>query len=66
MFDALRNNPALLVHGELSDILTEEIIVKMRARNPDLQIAMVPNRGHAPILNEQEAINAITDFIAKL
>jgi len=66
MFDALFNRPALLLHGALSDILTDEIIVKMRDRKPDLHVATIPNRGHAPLLDEQEAINAITDFIARL
>ena len=66
LFDALCDKPVLLLHGALSDILTEEIIVKMRDRQPDLNIATVPNRGHAPRLDEQEAINAITDFIARL
>ena len=66
LFDALCGKPVLLLHGALSDILTEEIIVKMRDRQPDLNIATVPNRGHAPLLDEQEAINAINDFIARL
>lgn len=66
MFDALRNKPTLLVHGKLSDILTEDIVVKMSARNPDLRVATVPNRGHAPLLNELEAVNAIKSYIAKL
>lgn len=66
MFEALRDKPTLLVHGELSDILTEDIIVKMRTRNPDLRLAKVPNRGHAPVLNEKEASKAITGLIASL
>ena len=66
MFDALRNKPTLLVHGKLSDILTEDIVVKMSARNPNLRVATVSNRGHAPLLNEQEAVNAINSHIAKL
>lgn len=66
LFDALSDKPVLLLHGALSDILTEEIIVKMRDRKPDLHFATVPNRGHAPLLDEQEAIDAINDFIASL
>jgi len=66
MFDSLSKKPALLLHGTLSDILTDDIIVKMRDHKPDLRVATVPNRGHAPLLDEQEAIDAITDFIARL
>lgn len=65
-FDALLDKPALLIHGALSDILTDEIIVKMRERKPDLRVATVPNRGHAPLLNEQEAINAVISFVGEL
>lgn len=66
IFDALLEKPALLVHGALSDILTDEIIARMQERKPDLRVATVPNRGHVPTLNEPEAINAIIDFVAKL
>ena len=65
-FDGLLDKPALLLHGVLSDILTNDIIVKMRERKPDLRVATVPNRGHAPLLNEQEAIDAITGFVGEL
>ena len=63
MFDDLADVPTLLVHGVLSDILTEPIISKMRQRKPDLQIVPVGNRGHAPLLDEQEAIHAIATFL---
>ena len=63
MFDALADVPTLLVHGVLSDILTEPIIDRMRERKPDLQIAPVSNRGHAPLLDEQEAVDAIATFL---
>ena len=63
MFDDLAGVPTLLVHGVLSDILTEPIISKMRQRKPDLQVVPVGNRGHAPLLDEQEAIHAITTFL---
>lgn len=66
LFEALSGKPVLLLHGALSDILTTEIILKMQDRKPDLKVATVPNRGHAPLLDEQEAINAINDFIARL
>jgi pimeloyl-ACP methyl ester carboxylesterase len=63
MFDDLADVPTLLVHGVLSDILTEPIISRMRERKPDLQVAPVSNRGHAPLLDEQEAVDAIATFL---
>jgi len=56
--------PTLLVHGALSDVLTAEIVAKMRARKPDLEVATVPGRGHAPMLDEPEARAAIEAFLA--
>ncbi len=63
IFDDLAAVPTLLVHGVLSDILTEPIIEKMCKRKPDLRVVPVKNRGHAPLLDEQEAVDAITTFL---
>ena len=66
MFEDLAGVPTLLIHGVLSDILTEPIIDKMRRRKPDLRVAQVRERGHAPLLDEQEALDAITSFLDAL
>lgn len=66
MFDDLAGIPTLLIHGVLSDILTEPIIDKMRRRKPDLRVVRVRDRGHAPLLDEQEAVDAITTFLDTL
>lgn len=66
MFDDLAGVPTLLIHGVLSDILTEPIIDKMRRRKPDLRVVRVRDRGHAPLLDEQEAVDAITIFLDTL
>jgi pimeloyl-ACP methyl ester carboxylesterase len=66
LFDSLLEVPTLIIHGELSDILTEDIILKMRQRKRDLQVAVVSNRGHAPLLVEKEAVNAIAEFLQTL
>jgi pimeloyl-ACP methyl ester carboxylesterase len=63
MFDDLANVPAMLIHGALSDILTAPIIEKMRQRKHDLAVITVRDRGHAPLLDEQEAVDAITTFL---
>ncbi|MDH3847997.1 MAG: alpha/beta hydrolase [Gammaproteobacteria bacterium] len=63
MFDDLAGVPTLLIHGVLSDLLTEPIIARMRERKPDLKIVPVSDRGHAPLLDEQEAVDAIATFL---
>ena len=63
LFDDLANVPTLLIHGVLSDILTEPIIARMRQQKPDLQVVSVRDRGHAPLLDEQEAVDAIATFL---
>jgi pimeloyl-ACP methyl ester carboxylesterase len=40
--------PCLLVHGAVSDVLTTDIVQRMRSATPDLQVVTVPDRGHAP------------------
>ncbi len=63
LFESIADVPALLIHGALSDILTEDIIRKMCDRKPDLEVVRVPNRGHAPLLDEKEAVDAISRFL---
>jgi pimeloyl-ACP methyl ester carboxylesterase len=66
LFTALQDIPLLVLHGVLSDILTDDIIARMRAVKPDLQLVQVPNRGHAPLLNEVECLAGIDVFLADL
>jgi pimeloyl-ACP methyl ester carboxylesterase len=63
LFEDLARVPTLLIHGVLSDILTGPIIEKMRQQKPDLQVVPVQNRGHAPLLDEKEAVDAIATFL---
>ncbi len=59
LFDALGPIRTTLLWGEISDILTRNIVDKMVARKPDLEVVKVSNRGHAPLLDEPECIAAI-------
>jgi len=65
-FDALRDTPLLVLRGAMSDILAEETVVRMQERKPDLIAVTVPDRGHVPLLNEEESISAIDNFIGNL
>ena len=64
LWQGLADVPTLLLHGEISDILTIDIIDKMRESKPDLEVATIPRRGHAPLLDEEESIDAIKRFLA--
>ncbi len=66
MFNCMNKLPVLLLHGELSDLLTVDIIQKMRSSKSDLQVATIPRVGHAPLLDEPESIQAINKFILTL
>jgi pimeloyl-ACP methyl ester carboxylesterase len=66
LFQALAQRPVLSVRGALSDILTEDGVEAMRAIKPDLEVATVANVGHAPLLDEPEAWDAILDFLARV
>lgn len=54
----------LVVRGEISDILSAETLAEMQRRKPDLRTITVRGRGHAPLLDEPEALGAIQSFLA--
>lgn len=58
--------PILLIRGEISDLLTAGIANKMRRVARTMQIVEVPRVGHAPLLSEPEAADAIAAFLARL
>jgi len=58
--------PCLLLHGALSDVLTREIVNRMQSAKPHLDVEEVPERGHAPLLDEPLARAAIDAFLGRL
>ena len=58
--------PCLVLRGETSDVLAAETVAKMRDIKPDLEVATIPNRGHAPLLDEPESLAAIDTFLETL
>jgi len=66
LFDTLKNTPVQLLWGLISDILTEDIVDKMRARKEDLEVIRVPDRGHVPLLDEPECLAAIDSFLQRV
>jgi pimeloyl-ACP methyl ester carboxylesterase len=58
--------PMLAIRGALSDIITAETLESMAARHPNLRTVTLVNRGHAPMLDEPEAVAAIEEFLKRL
>lgn len=65
-FNALSAIPSLVVRGEISDLLSAETVAAMEAANPDLESVTVPGVGHAPTLDEPEAIEAIERLLQRV
>jgi pimeloyl-ACP methyl ester carboxylesterase len=63
-FAAMATIPTLVIRGTLSDILSTDCVREMQARKPDLRSVDVARRGHAPMLDEPEALEAIRAFLA--
>jgi pimeloyl-ACP methyl ester carboxylesterase len=61
-----RRRPTLLVRGALSDLVEGEQAGWMRKAAPELQYVEVPDVGHAPMLTEPAALDAIRQFLAKV
>ncbi|HEX5776269.1 MAG TPA: alpha/beta hydrolase, partial [Caulobacteraceae bacterium] len=67
LFRALTTGrPVLLVRGGLSDLIDEAIAAKMRDAAPEMAYAEVPRVGHAPMLTEPAAWEAIQTFLARV
>jgi pimeloyl-ACP methyl ester carboxylesterase len=62
-FAALRSIPTLTLRGALSDLLSSRILAHMRREHPQMQAVTVPNRGHAPMLDEPPSLAAIDHFL---
>lgn len=63
--DAFRDRPLLSVRGARSDILSAETQARMAARLPRLEAVTVPGVGHAPTLDEPEAVAALDRFLER-
>jgi len=58
--------PILLLHGAVSDVLPEETVSKMKANQANMEVITVADRGHAPFLDEPEALAAIDRFLERI
>lgn len=66
VFAHIRTMPMLVIRGEHSDILSAATLQRMAEEKSDLNYVVVPNRGHAPLLNESICVTAIDEFLEKI
>ncbi|MBL8517279.1 MAG: alpha/beta fold hydrolase [Betaproteobacteria bacterium] len=64
LFEGLAPRPMLVLRGELSDLLSEATVARMRAHSPLVETRVVAKRGHAPTLDEADSRAAIDAFLA--
>jgi pimeloyl-ACP methyl ester carboxylesterase len=65
-FGQLRKIPALALRGAHSDLLSAATFERMQREVPSLVAVTVPNRGHAPQLDEPDSLRAIDAFLSGL
>lgn len=58
-----RKKPTLLIRGALSDVISSSIADRMQLQAPGMKRVDVPNVGHAPMLTEPAAVDAIDEFL---
>ncbi len=64
-FDALARVPMLVIHGERSDILSAATVAAMAARHTGMETIEVSDQGHVPLLEGDDIVQHVTDFVAK-
>ena len=65
-FRGLAGVPSLVVHGALSDLLADAAIKRMQAEVTTMESVTIPNVGHAPTLEEPEAVAAIDALLGRI
>jgi pimeloyl-ACP methyl ester carboxylesterase len=65
LYATIKAVPMLVLRGALSDLLSAATVERMAREKPDLEQVTVPNRGHTPMLDEPECLQAIDAFLTR-
>ena len=65
LHDHCRGVPTLVIQGRNSDILSDRTVAAMIAEREECRAVQLADRGHAPFLDEPEAVTAIRAFLAR-
>src|SRR5262249_12303318 len=63
-FDALAHIPLMVIRGANSDMLASTTVNAMLVRRAQLEVVVIPDQGHAPLLADPMAIRRIAAFVA--
>ena len=63
-FDALARIPVMVIRGANSDMLARSTLNEMLGRRDQLEVVVVPDQGHAPLLTEAKVIRQVAAFVA--
>lgn len=66
LYQAMAGFPLLILRGELSDLLDAEVARSMAEALPEAELVVVPGVGHAPALDEPEAVAGIDRLLARV
>ncbi|WP_205478331.1 alpha/beta fold hydrolase [Sphingomonas arenae] len=67
LLDGLKGKPVTLLRGELSDLLAQDVAERtVRTLGDQAELVTVPGVGHAPTLDEPEAVAAIDRLLARV
>ena len=64
-FEALAKGPVLTLRGANSDILSPDILERMKSAAPAMQTHIVEGQGHAPLLMDESTLARVADFIRR-
>ena len=66
LFGKIENLPVSVVRGEHSDLLSAATVAAMKQKNAALDATAIPQRGHAPFLDEALAKDALVRWLARV